>query len=137
MPWFSACITLLRVDMETTRWTGVTLQRYTMTASNEIISHTFTLAVYKNLPAYIIIIYTALHIRHVLYIIGVHTVLCTVPFHMVPPTCLSQGKMQDSWKRCLHGNFLSLSSTLNASLHTVQPSTSESRQQCIVHVHVH
>ena len=39
VPWFSACITLLRVDMEMTRWTGVTLQRYTMTASNEIISH--------------------------------------------------------------------------------------------------
>ena len=34
----------------------------------------FTLAVYKNLPAYMY--NTALHIRHVLYTIGAHTVLC-------------------------------------------------------------
>ena len=40
------------------------------------------------------------------------------------PTSLSHGMMQFSWKRCLHGSLLSLSPTLNASLHTVQPSTS-------------
>ena len=39
-------------------------------------------------------------------------------------TSLSQGMMQVSWKRWLQGSFLSLLSTLKASLQTVHPSTS-------------